>query len=128
VRSSFCAGAEPVPKPFFLSLPSVAQERDPASPGNMDREDAREVLFTLQQLVVAINHEPGTGNAETGVFRQDLLTGRTKIYFTEYYFGKWDLPGREKLYVFTPENRAPRLYGQGPNIICENSAQFWVFF
>jgi hypothetical protein len=30
--------------------------------------------------------------------------------------------------LFTPENRAPRLYAQGTNILCEDSAQFYPFF
>jgi hypothetical protein len=35
----------------------------------MDREDARDVLFTLNRLVVAIDHELGIADAETGEFR-----------------------------------------------------------
>jgi len=38
-------------------------------PGNMDREDAREVLYTLQSLVVAIDRELGIKDAELGEFR-----------------------------------------------------------
>jgi len=38
-------------------------------PGSMDREDAREVLFTLNRLVVAIDRELGIADAETGEFR-----------------------------------------------------------
>jgi len=35
----------------------------------MDKEDAREVFVTLQRFVVAIDHEPGTRDADTGKFR-----------------------------------------------------------
>lgn len=38
-------------------------------PGTMDREDAREVLFTLKRLVVAIDRELGITDAEIGEFR-----------------------------------------------------------
>ena len=38
-------------------------------PGSMDREDAREVLYTLQRLVVAIDRELGIKDAELGEFR-----------------------------------------------------------
>jgi len=38
-------------------------------PGNMDNEDAREVLSTLQRLVVAIDQELGIADAEIGEFR-----------------------------------------------------------
>ena len=38
-------------------------------PGSMDKEDAREVLFTLQRLVVAIDRELGIPDAEIGEFR-----------------------------------------------------------
>ena len=39
------------------------------SPGSMDREDAREVIFTLNRLVVAIDRELGIADAEIGEFR-----------------------------------------------------------
>jgi hypothetical protein len=38
-------------------------------PGNMDREDAREVKITLDRLVVAIDHELGITDAVTGEFQ-----------------------------------------------------------
>ena len=38
-------------------------------PGTMDRDDAREVIFTLQRLVTAIDRELGIADAETGGFR-----------------------------------------------------------
>jgi hypothetical protein len=38
-------------------------------PGTMDREDARDVLYTLQMLVVAIDRELGIEDAELGEFR-----------------------------------------------------------
>ncbi|AGB03239.1 hypothetical protein [Methanoregula formicica] len=38
-------------------------------PGNMDREDARDVIFTLNRLVVAIDKELGIADAEIGEFR-----------------------------------------------------------
>jgi hypothetical protein len=38
-------------------------------PGSMDKEDARDVLFTLQQLVIAIDRELGISDAEIGEFR-----------------------------------------------------------
>lgn len=37
-------------------------------PGVMDREDARDVLFTLNRLVVAIDRELGIKDADTGDF------------------------------------------------------------
>ena len=37
-------------------------------PGSMDREDAREVLITLQRLVVAIDRGLGITNADLGEF------------------------------------------------------------
>ncbi len=38
-------------------------------PGTMDKEDAREVLFTLQRLVVAVDRELGITDAGVGEFR-----------------------------------------------------------
>ncbi|MFA6331860.1 MAG: hypothetical protein WCX22_02805 [Methanoregula sp.] len=38
-------------------------------PGSMDGEDAREVLFTLKRLVVAIDKELGISDASVGEFR-----------------------------------------------------------
>jgi hypothetical protein len=38
-------------------------------PGSMDKEDAREVLFTLKRLVVAIDKELGIADASAGEFR-----------------------------------------------------------
>jgi len=38
-------------------------------PGTMDREDAREVIATLQRLVVAIDRELGIPDADWGAFR-----------------------------------------------------------
>ncbi|MDD5141994.1 hypothetical protein [Methanoregula sp.] len=38
-------------------------------PGSMDKEDAREVLYTLQSLVVAIDRELGIKDAGLGEFR-----------------------------------------------------------
>jgi hypothetical protein len=38
-------------------------------PGTMDQDDARDVLFTLQRLVVAIDHELGISDAGMGEFR-----------------------------------------------------------
>ena len=38
-------------------------------PGSMDREDARDVIFTLNRLVVAIDKELGIADAEVGEFR-----------------------------------------------------------
>jgi hypothetical protein len=38
-------------------------------PYSMDTEDAREVLFTLQQLVIAIDRELGISDADMGEFR-----------------------------------------------------------
>ena len=35
-------------------------------PGTMDREDARDVIFTLNRLVVAIDRELGIADADTG--------------------------------------------------------------
>jgi hypothetical protein len=37
--------------------------------GSMDREDAREVIFTLNRLVVAIDRELGIPDADPGEFR-----------------------------------------------------------
>jgi hypothetical protein len=37
--------------------------------GNMDKEDARDVIFTLNRLVVAIDKELGIPDAEVGEFR-----------------------------------------------------------
>jgi len=37
-------------------------------PGTMDK-DARDVIFTLQRLVVAVDKEPGIGDAGMGEFR-----------------------------------------------------------
>jgi hypothetical protein len=34
----------------------------------MDREDARDVLYTLKRLIVAIDHELGIRDADTGQF------------------------------------------------------------
>lgn len=39
------------------------------SPGTMDKEDARDVIFTLNRLVVAIDRELGIPDAEIGEFR-----------------------------------------------------------
>jgi hypothetical protein len=39
------------------------------SPGTMDREDARDVIITLNRLVVAIDHELGIADAEMGEFK-----------------------------------------------------------
>jgi hypothetical protein len=39
------------------------------SPGSMDREDARDVVITLNRLVVAIDRELGIADAEMGEFR-----------------------------------------------------------
>jgi hypothetical protein len=42
----------------------------------MDREDARDVLFTLNRLVVAIDREPVIGDADTGeLFRRIEVAG-----------------------------------------------------
>ena len=38
-------------------------------PGSMDKEDAREVISTLNRLVVAIDRELGIADAEAGEFR-----------------------------------------------------------
>jgi hypothetical protein len=38
-------------------------------PGTMDREDARDVVFTLNRLVVAIDHELGIKDADTGEYK-----------------------------------------------------------
>ncbi len=38
-------------------------------PGSMDKEDARDVLFTLKRLVVAIDQELGIRDASPGEFR-----------------------------------------------------------
>jgi hypothetical protein len=38
-------------------------------PGNMDKEDAKEVVLTLNRLVVAIDRELGIKDAEIGQFR-----------------------------------------------------------
>ena len=37
--------------------------------GSMDREDARDVIFTLNRLVVAIDHELGIADAEVGEYQ-----------------------------------------------------------
>jgi hypothetical protein len=37
--------------------------------GTMDKEDAREVIFTLNRLVVAIDKELGIPDAEVGEYR-----------------------------------------------------------
>ena len=37
-------------------------------PGSMDREDARDVLFTLKRLVVAVDKELGIADASAGEF------------------------------------------------------------
>jgi hypothetical protein len=39
------------------------------SPGTMDREDARDVVLTLNRLVIAIDRELGIADASTGEFR-----------------------------------------------------------
>jgi hypothetical protein len=39
------------------------------SPGSMDREDAREVILTLNRLVVTIDHELGIADASMGEFK-----------------------------------------------------------
>ena len=39
------------------------------SPGMMDREDARDVIITLNRLVLAIDKELGIADAEIGEFR-----------------------------------------------------------
>lgn len=38
-------------------------------PGSMDKEDARDVIFTLNRLVVAVDKELGIADAEVGEFR-----------------------------------------------------------
>jgi len=38
-------------------------------PGSMDKEDARDVLFTLKRLVVAIDRELGIRDAGVGDFK-----------------------------------------------------------
>ena len=38
-------------------------------PGTMDREDARDVILTLNRLVVAIDHQLGIADASIGEFR-----------------------------------------------------------
>jgi hypothetical protein len=38
-------------------------------PGTMDKEDARDVITTLQRLVVAIDRELGIADATIGQFR-----------------------------------------------------------
>ena len=38
-------------------------------PGTMDKQDARDVVFTLNRLVVAIDRELGIADADTGEFR-----------------------------------------------------------
>ena len=37
-------------------------------PGSMDKEDAREVLFTLKRLIIAIDHGLGIADADPGEF------------------------------------------------------------
>lgn len=39
------------------------------SPGTMDKEDAREVILTINRLVVAIDHELGIADASMGEFK-----------------------------------------------------------
>lgn len=39
------------------------------SPGTRDKEDARDVIFALNRLVVAIDRELGIADAEIGEFR-----------------------------------------------------------
>ena len=38
-------------------------------PGTMDQEDARDVIHTLNRLVIAIDHELGIADASIGEFR-----------------------------------------------------------
>jgi hypothetical protein len=38
-------------------------------PGSMDREDARDVIFTLNRLVVAVDHELGIADAVVGEYQ-----------------------------------------------------------
>jgi hypothetical protein len=38
-------------------------------PGTMDREDARDVILTLDRLVVAVDRELGIADADPGEFR-----------------------------------------------------------
>ncbi len=38
-------------------------------PGTMDKDDARDVLYTIKSLVVAIDRELGIKDAEPGEFR-----------------------------------------------------------
>ena len=38
-------------------------------PGTMDREDARDVIFVLNRLVVAIDNELGIKDADTGDYK-----------------------------------------------------------
>jgi hypothetical protein len=38
-------------------------------PGSMDKEDARDVVFTLNRLVVAIDRELGIADADTGEYK-----------------------------------------------------------
>ena len=38
-------------------------------PGTMDKEDARDVVAVINQLVIAIDHELGISDAGIGVFR-----------------------------------------------------------
>jgi hypothetical protein len=38
-------------------------------PGTMDREDARDVILTLDRLVVAVDRELGIADADAGKFR-----------------------------------------------------------
>jgi hypothetical protein len=45
------------------------------------------------------------------------------IIIINEHFPKQKIPA-----LFTPENRAVRLYVPGTNIMCENSAQFFLFF
>jgi hypothetical protein len=37
-------------------------------PGTMDKEDAREAVYTLQRLVIAIDNELGIADADVGEF------------------------------------------------------------
>jgi hypothetical protein len=55
-------------------------------PGNVNRNNAREVNLTLQRPVVEIAHAPGIGAAENDVSGKEIPVGRVKIYFPEYYF------------------------------------------
>jgi hypothetical protein len=69
----------------------------------MDRNDAREAMITVQRPVMEIVHAPDTSDAKTDRSGQDIPTGRTKIYFKEYYFLKWGFRDRKNQHIFTPE-------------------------